>query len=69
MAAGEPDSLVVPSDESAIDIVGVFNHTILSKRKGLKRRRSISLTVLEDLAKLKHDTPYPCRDSLVRSVR
>ena len=36
IAAREPDGLVVPSDDSAVDTVDVFVH-VLSEDTGLKR--------------------------------
>ena len=41
IAAREPDRLVVPSDDSAIDTVGIFIH-VLSEDTGLKDSDSVS---------------------------
>ena len=44
IAAREPDGLVVPSDDRAVDTVGVFIH-VLSEDAGLKDSFSVSSTI------------------------
>ena len=41
ITAGEPDRLVVPSDDSAVDTVGIFIY-VLSEDAGLKDSESAS---------------------------
>ena len=62
IAAREPDGLVVASDDSAIDTVGIFIH-VLSENTGLKDSDSVSWTIARKLAK--RVKPHPRRDSIV----
>ena len=62
IAAREPDGLAVPSDDSAVDTVGILIH-ILSKDAGLKDNDSVSSTTARKLAK--RVQPHPRRDSIV----
>ena len=62
IAARETDGLVVPSDDSAVDTVGILIH-ILSKDAGLKDNDSVSSTTARKLAK--RVKLHPRRDSIV----